>query len=284
MARIKKRWTGTVVLALLCVAMAAGFSCAEDCNRGKMLYEKAIKTTDPLKRIELLRRSRQECVEFNVLFELGRAYQKQGDLQQAEEWFKKAGNSQAGEAARSRALVGLAGVYERQANIGEAITRYRQALRLKKYPRVEAHVFQLELENSKHLVAAEEIVRSLAIHKRAFGVEAGLNLRVGFEYNKAVLNKAGRAQAAQLGEALINPEFAENRFYLLGHTDARGTEEYNLKLSTERAEAVRKFLILNYPLEEWRLYSEGHGEKDLLYRGDSEDVHRLNRRVEVRVE
>lgn len=273
-------WSVLASSSYLLMPIVAGAAC----ETGRQLYEQAIGITDTEARIRLLRQSLEECQEFNVFYELGLALLAKGELAEAQSVFEQAGNlPELDKVGWGKALVALGSVYERQGHLGEAITSYRQALRLHDFPKVAKHLFSLEVERSKSVIPAAEISRSLTM-TRSYGVAAGMDLPVQFEYNQAILNRSGREQAAQLGEALIDEAFADGRFVLLGHTDLRGPEEYNLELSRQRAEAVKQFLVLNYPLDASRIKTEGFGESQPLYNGDSEEVHRLNRRVEVRVE
>ncbi len=86
----------------------------------------------------------------------------------------------------------------------------------------------------------------------------------------------------RLGKALADPVFAGKIFILIGHTDKRGTEPYNLRLSEQRAEMVKQFLARLCNISANRLQTRGRGETALLYPGDGEAEHTLNRRVEVR--
>jgi OmpA-OmpF porin, OOP family len=78
------------------------------------------------------------------------------------------------------------------------------------------------------------------------------------------------------------------RLEITGYTDSKGTEEYNQRLSVDRATAVFKYLILNGIPKE-RMKVTGLGEKDFVARNTTRD-HRdapegrmLNRRVEFKV-
>jgi OOP family OmpA-OmpF porin len=69
----------------------------------------------------------------------------------------------------------------------------------------------------------------------------------------------------------------------VGHTDKRGTEAYNQRLSTARAHTVRDELERQFPSLSGKLRSTGRGETELLYDGESEIDHQLNRRVKVTI-
>jgi outer membrane protein OmpA-like peptidoglycan-associated protein len=70
-------------------------------------------------------------------------------------------------------------------------------------------------------------------------------------------------------------------FLLVGHTDKRGSMAYNQVLSEKRAKSVKTALERQFPSLVGRLKTEGRGETELLYDGDSESDHMLNRRVKV---
>ena len=69
---------------------------------------------------------------------------------------------------------------------------------------------------------------------------------------------------------------------LHGHTDSRGSAEANMKLSQERVDAVKAYLM-EHGISEDRLRSEGHGPKDPMVENDTAEHRRRNRRVEFEV-
>lgn len=69
------------------------------------------------------------------------------------------------------------------------------------------------------------------------------------------------------------------RIALNGHTDAKGSDEYNLSLSEARAVSVRRELVATYGIEPERLVAVGFGEEHLKDIQDPEGP--VNRRVEV---
>jgi outer membrane protein OmpA-like peptidoglycan-associated protein len=67
-----------------------------------------------------------------------------------------------------------------------------------------------------------------------------------------------------------------------GHTDNRGSDEYNLKLSGDRAETVRKQLI-ELGVKENRVKAVGYGETKPIADNETEEGRSINRRVEFTV-
>ena len=69
---------------------------------------------------------------------------------------------------------------------------------------------------------------------------------------------------------------------LEGHTDTRGNKKENLKLSTERVDAVRDYLI-SRGVNKNRVKLKAFGGEMPLTTENTEEAHKLNRRVEVRI-
>jgi outer membrane protein OmpA-like peptidoglycan-associated protein len=67
---------------------------------------------------------------------------------------------------------------------------------------------------------------------------------------------------------------------ILGHTDSDGDAAANLKLSQQRAEAVKSILITQYNIEESKFTTEGRGETQPLVNNNTSEGKAQNRRVE----
>ena len=64
-----------------------------------------------------------------------------------------------------------------------------------------------------------------------------------------------------------------------GHTDARGSADYNLRLSDDRSQSVRKYMV-GKGVEPERVRAKGYGETELIDQANNEEAHAKNRRVE----
>ena len=101
---------------------------------------------------------------------------------------------------------------------------------------------------------------------------------IQFEFNSAALTADSESGIQILtGFLKRNPEL---KVELAGHTDNVGNDNYNLKLSSDRAEAVRKALIAN-GIEETRLTAKGYGATKPMVSNDTEEHRALNRRTEM---
>lgn len=106
-----------------------------------------------------------------------------------------------------------------------------------------------------------------------------LDLEVNFEFASARLSADARSVLDSLGQALNNPALAQSQIRIVGHTDAKGDDTYNLALSRERARAVAQYLGSQHGIASGRLSTEGKGRSELLMPADPFSA--LNRRVQV---
>ena len=99
-----------------------------------------------------------------------------------------------------------------------------------------------------------------------------------FAYDSAEISPAQREQLEQNALWMRqNPE--TNKIVLEGHTDERGSVEYNLALGERRAQAVRQYLT-QLGIDRDRLSILSYGEEKPVAYGGGEDDYRQNRRVE----
>lgn len=105
-----------------------------------------------------------------------------------------------------------------------------------------------------------------------------------FEYNKADLLSESMIILDRLATLLLE---SNAKVELSAHTDSRGNDNYNQKLSQRRAESCVNYLITK-GVQAWQLIARGYGEK-LLKNGCgnnvkcTEDEHAVNRRVEIKI-
>ena len=101
---------------------------------------------------------------------------------------------------------------------------------------------------------------------------------IQFEYNSAALTEDSEAGILMLFEFLKRN--SDLKVELAGHTDNVGSDNYNLKLSSERAEVVRQALV-NKGIDATRLTAKGYGATQPLVPNDSEEHRAMNRRTEM---
>jgi outer membrane protein OmpA-like peptidoglycan-associated protein len=105
-----------------------------------------------------------------------------------------------------------------------------------------------------------------------------LSLLIQFDFNSARVSPQSQQALVNLSQALQSSELIHSRFVVEGHTDAKGREDYNQQLSTQRAQAVVRVLKAHGVAEE-RLQAAGKGATELANRDDP--LAAENRRVRV---
>ncbi len=103
--------------------------------------------------------------------------------------------------------------------------------------------------------------------------------KVYFETNRAVIKTQSYAILYEVAETLRR-NLQITSVEVQGHTDSRGSDDYNLDLSERRAAAVRAFLIDEGRVDAERLTSQGYGERQPVDPSENEEAWSQNRRVE----
>ncbi|QGY40807.1 OmpA family protein [Pseudodesulfovibrio cashew] len=111
----------------------------------------------------------------------------------------------------------------------------------------------------------------------------GVNLDIHFDFDKATIAKQSHPRLDALGEALNSPELKGKRIIIAGHTDASGTETYNLTLSKQRADAVKRYLVEKWSISPDQIETVGYGKSRPIASGISPEAMQKNRRVEIRL-
>jgi outer membrane protein OmpA-like peptidoglycan-associated protein len=277
------------LILLTCLFAAPGISAAMNCRLGADYYNRAKSEADPQRMIEWLQRSTQVCPNFNASYMLGLIYLQQDDLDSAMAAFIRAGTEAVSAKTEALSLARRGEILARTGQLPRALHALEMAQRFHPKPTpawLEAALKNTRIEIHQSLVKAADIADVLASGTQIstdgrFAVRPAVNLPVHFEFDRADLNSTGIRQVIELGRALSRADMQQWSFLLVGHTDKRGSMAYNQKLSENRADAVKLELERRFPALNARLESRGRGETELLYKGDSEQDHMLNRRVQV---
>jgi len=275
--------------SLLSLIVFCASSAAMDCRLGEKYYVQAKSAATAGQRIEWLHRSLAVCPNFNAWYMLGLLYKNQGQINAANDAFVQAGNHAGTSKAEANALARRAELLAATGQSFQALRAFEQARRLHPEPApdwLETSLKNARIRSCRVLMPAEEIASFLEVgtqisRDRRFAIRPGVNLPVQFDFDRSDLNTRGVRQITELGKALTRDKIGAWSFLLVGHTDKRGTSAYNQVLSEKRAHSVKVELERRFPALSRRLKTEGRGETELLYDGDTESDHMLNRRVKV---
>jgi outer membrane protein OmpA-like peptidoglycan-associated protein len=108
---------------------------------------------------------------------------------------------------------------------------------------------------------------------------AQIDVAIRFAFGSAALDRAAAAQLTALGAELAKPGRKGTRLVVAGHTDARGGDEFNQRLSERRADAVKRVLVAKFRLPDETVVAIGHGKAALKNTADPFAAE--NRRVEI---
>jgi len=108
-----------------------------------------------------------------------------------------------------------------------------------------------------------------------------VNLKIEFDVNAHTIRPSSYLLLSELSKALQNPKLKQQRFYINGHTDSDGDQNYNLMLSINRALAVKQYLTAQSQITADRLTVMGYGEYMPLQENSNRLNKQLNRRVEI---
>jgi outer membrane protein OmpA-like peptidoglycan-associated protein len=128
-----------------------------------------------------------------------------------------------------------------------------------------------QAEEMKKVLGDAEVIR----------VEEGIVIKfkeqVLFGYDRSDLGTSAQGNLDKLVNVLN--KYPDTDIQIIGHTDNKGSDEYNLGLSERRANAVVSYLR-THNIASGRLTAKGMGEADPIATNDTDENRALNRRVE----
>jgi len=122
----------------------------------------------------------------------------------------------------------------------------------------------------------QEVVKDIVLAPLKTGQVIRMN-NLFFDTGKADLDPDSRPEMDRL--VVLLKQYPLMKIEIAGHTDNVGDDEYNMKLSRQRAEAVRNYL-LDKKIDPARLIAKGYGESHPCADNNTEFGRSLNRRVE----
>lgn len=131
----------------------------------------------------------------------------------------------------------------------------------------EGYLFHSENFNIPASETFQKVEKNIELKKLKAGSKIVLN-NVFFDFNKATLDSTSEAELERLYDLMNdNPKL---KVELSGHTDNKGSREYNQKLSEQRAQSVVDYL-LNKGIDKKRLVAKGYGPDKPVAPNTNED-------------
>jgi OOP family OmpA-OmpF porin len=150
--------------------------------------------------------------------------------------------------------------------------------------------FKLEINAEGYLAGADSFAVEVAkadlnVYRTVYlkKLEVGLSVRLNnifFDFDKTILRPESYPELNKVVELMEqNPGLI---IEIGGHTDDKGSDEYNEKLSQGRSEAVREYILSQF-IEPNRVTAKGYGESKPEVANDTDDNRQINRRVEFTI-
>jgi outer membrane protein OmpA-like peptidoglycan-associated protein len=102
-----------------------------------------------------------------------------------------------------------------------------------------------------------------------------------FEFNSSELRESAKVGLMKLG--LLMDRNPDLYCWIEGHTDLVGGDDFNLNLSTRRAEAVKNYLTDSLRMDSSKIITRGFGRYEPIVITGTAEEQSANRRVEVRM-
>ena len=138
-------------------------------------------------------------------------------------------------------------------------------------------------------VGKDEVVYEILLNPREVAIKKGMDLakvfeikEIKFDYNKANIRPDAAVELTKIVEVMR--EYPKMKIDIRSHTDSRGADSYNLKLSDRRAKATLEWIV-KQGIDKKRLKAKGYGETRLVNGCSNgvpctEEEHQENRRSE----
>lgn len=132
----------------------------------------------------------------------------------------------------------------------------------------------------KQAAEVERDIEGAQVTRIGEGIKITFDSGIMFDVNKAVLKPVSQENLNKLAEILN--KYEDTNILLEGHTDASGSDEYNMDLSEKRAKSVGNHLATQ-GVNPTRFTIMGYGESQPIATNDTAEGRQLNRRVEIAI-
>ncbi len=135
-------------------------------------------------------------------------------------------------------------------------------------------------QREEELQQLQQVLGQIAeTHRTTLGLVMTLGEKsIRFDFDKANIEPQYRDILNRIAGVLMTLQGYS--IYVYGYTDDIGTQDYNLKLSARRAQAVRDSLV-QAGIKPGLITTKGFGKSDPRVKGDTAQARAANRRVEI---
>jgi len=130
---------------------------------------------------------------------------------------------------------------------------------------------------------AEEMQKDIEgakIERVGEGIKITFDSGILFDFDKSDLRPAAQTNLTKLAEILN--KYSDTNILIEGHTDSKGSDDYNMTLSRSRAQSVANY-VAGLGVDPGRFTTTGYGESQPIATNDTDDGRQQNRRVELAI-
>lgn len=124
----------------------------------------------------------------------------------------------------------------------------------------------------------QKAIPNAEVIREGEGIIVKFDSGILFDFDKASLKDAAKTNVQSLATSLN--QYPDTDIKIIGHTDNKGTEAYNMSLSERRAAAVKAYAV-SQGVPTGRLVTIGKGFAEPIADNDTDAGRALNRRVEI---
>ena len=291
-----KKITHCVFPLLLCILtllfFIPSFATATNCDKARQIYDRAVATSEYKEKVKLYQKAVDLCPDYTDAHNnLADSFEHLARYDEAIAEYRQAIRLNPDLAV---AYFGLGDTYLRIGLFEKAEKAYETGLNLKPTDHLAKKGLSIARRGvlcaqEKELISYIPILNNLQDYTIKTMGPGGVRQRVSrirfsnilFDFNSSDIKPDSISQLNEIGKALSSPSVKGVHFIIEGHADNVGAEQYNMDLSSRRGESVRRYLIVNFKVQNAFLKVKGYGEMRPLAENTSADGRRKNRRVEI---
>ena len=124
----------------------------------------------------------------------------------------------------------------------------------------------------------QKAIPNAEVIREGEGIIVKFDSGILFDFDKTALKDAAKTNVQSLAASLN--QYPDTDIKIIGHTDSRGTEQYNQGLSERRAAAVKAYAV-SQGVPSSRLVTIGKGFNEPIADNETDAGRAANRRVEI---
>jgi outer membrane protein OmpA-like peptidoglycan-associated protein len=126
----------------------------------------------------------------------------------------------------------------------------------------------------------EDQMEGATVQRVEEGIAVSFDSGILFDFDSSTLRREGNENLQKLVRIINRDD--DTTLMIVGHTDSRGDEDYNMRLSERRAQSARTYMIAQ-GLSSSKIQIVGRGELEPISENETDAGRQMNRRVEVAI-